>query len=199
MPLPNYTALDYQGALQRLLPRGRVWPHDPNAVQSKVALALAQIYGRTHSRINNLLVDAFPASSTELLPEWEAALGLPDPILGLATTIAGRRQQVVAKLTATGGQSAAYYQSVAAGLGFSITVTNYAPFRCGQSSSGQAVGSVDWHHTWSITAASNTINHFAAGASASGEPLSVWGNAILQSILQRIAPAHTILQFRYSM
>lgn len=199
MPLPNYTALDYQCALQRLLPRGRVWPHDQNSVQSKVALALAQVYGRTHSRINNLLVDAFPASSTELLPEWEATLGLPDPVLGIAATMTGRRQQVVAKLTATGGQSAAYYQSVAAGLGFSVTVTNFAPFRCGQSSSGQSVGSVDWHHTWSITAASNTINHFAAGASASGEPLSVWGNSILQSILQRIAPAHTILQFRYSM
>ncbi|OVE45578.1 YmfQ family protein [Chromobacterium violaceum] len=198
MSLPNYTALDYQGALQRLLPRGRVWPRDPDAVQSKVAAALAQVYGRTHDRANNLLVDSFPAQTFELLPEWEATLGLPDPALGLASTVTGRRQQVVAKLTATGGQSAAYYQSVAAGLGFTISVTNYAPFRCGQSASGQPVGSADWHHTWSITAATNTINHFAAGASASGEPLSVWGNSILQNVLQRIAPAHSVLQFRYS-
>jgi hypothetical protein len=31
MPVSNYSAADYLGALQALLPRGRVWPRDPDA------------------------------------------------------------------------------------------------------------------------------------------------------------------------
>ncbi|WP_434627674.1 YmfQ family protein [Chromobacterium sp. CV08] len=198
MPLPNYTALDYQGALQRLLPRGRVWPREPDAVQSQVALALAQVYSRTHARANNLLVDAFPPTAYELLPEWEATLGLPDPVLGPATTLQGRRGQVVAQLTAVGGQSAAYFVQVAANLGYTISITNFAPFRMGQSGMGSALGGPEWAHTWAVHAPLNTVISFRMGQSAMGEPLNSWGNAALQELLRRLAPAHAILQFHYT-
>ncbi|WP_227105123.1 YmfQ family protein [Chromobacterium rhizoryzae] len=198
MPAPNYSAADYLAAMQNLLPQGKAWPREPGAAQTQALSGLAPVYARQHARANNLLADAFPATAYELLPEWESTLGLPDPVLGMASTVQGRRQQVVAKLTAVGGQSAAYYQSLAAALGYSITVTNYAPFRCGQSSAGQPVGSQDWCHTWSVNSALNTIIRFSAGQSGAGEPLASWGNAPLQSQIQAAAPAHTVVQFHYS-
>jgi uncharacterized protein YmfQ (DUF2313 family) len=43
-------------------------------------------FERLTARANNLLIDAFPGSTYELLPEWEATLGLPDPCAGEAPT-----------------------------------------------------------------------------------------------------------------
>lgn len=198
MLAPNLTGADYLRAFQALMPRGRVWPRDPDAVQTQVFTGLTQIYARNTARANYLLVDAFPATTYELLPEWEATLGLPDPCAGESPTIQQRRAQVVARLSSSGGQSAAYYIGFAAQLGYGITITNYAPFRCGQSTCGQQLGNSDWFFTWSVNAPLNTVVRFAAGQSAAGEPLASWNNAVLQCELSAIAPAHTVLQFRYS-
>lgn len=78
MAAADLTSADYQAALQALLPHGRVWPREPDAVQSRVAAGLAQTAARLHARANYLLRDAFPLTPLELLPEWEATLGLPD-------------------------------------------------------------------------------------------------------------------------
>jgi uncharacterized protein YmfQ (DUF2313 family) len=197
MLAPNLTADDFAHALQALLPRGRVWPREPDAVQSATARGLSGVYAWQTARSNNLLIDAFPASTTELLPEWEETLGLPDPCTGANPSMQQRRAQVVARLTSSGGQSAQFFIDFAAALGYTITVTNFAPFRAGQSSAGQALGDEDWFFTWSVDAPENTVTHFAAGQSAAGDPLATWGNEVLECELEALKPAHTILQFRY--
>lgn len=198
MLAPSLTSADYLRAFQALMPRGRVWPRDPDAVQTKVFSGLTQIYARNTDRANYLLIDSFPATTYELLPEWESTLGLPDPCAGVSPTVQQRRTQVVARLASSGGQSAAYYIGVAAQLGYGITITNYAPFRCGQSRCGQQLGNADWFFAWSVNAPLNTVVRFAAGQSAAGEPLGSWNNNVLECELKAVAPAHTVLQFRYS-
>ena len=198
MLAPNLTSADFLRAFQALMPRGRVWPRDQDAVQTKVFSGLTQVYGRQTARSNYLLVDSFPGTTYELLPEWESTLGLPDPCAGESPTVQQRRAQVVARLANSGGQSAAYYIGFAAKLGYGITITNFAPFRCGQSYCGQQLGNSDWFFTWAINAPLNTVVRFAAGQSAAGEPLGSWNNAVLQCELSAVAPAHTVLQFRYS-
>ncbi|VBM95027.1 YmfQ family protein [Burkholderia pseudomallei] len=197
MLAPTLTGADYLRAFQALMPRGRVWPKDPDAVQTQVFAGLMQIYGRNTARANYLLVDAFPATTYELLPEWEATLGLPDPCAGESPQIQRRRAQIVARLANNGGQSAAHYIGFAAQLGYGITITNYAPFRCGQSTCGQQLGNTDWFFTWSSNATANTIVRFAAGESSAGEPLSSWNNTVLECELNSVKPAHTILLFTY--
>jgi len=198
MLAPSLTSADYLRAFQALMPQGRVWPRDSDAVQTQVFAGLNQVYARNTARANYLLVDSFPATTYELLPEWESTLGLPDPCAGESPTVQQRRAQVVARISNSGGQSAAYYIGFAAKLGYGITVTNFAPFRCGQSSCGQQLGNTDWFFTWSVNAPLNTVVRFAAGQSAAGEPLGSWNNTVLQCELNAIAPAHTVLQFRYS-
>ncbi|MGC0155789.1 putative phage tail protein, partial [Chromobacterium vaccinii] len=106
--------------------------------------------------------------------------------------------QVVAQLTAVGGQSAAYFVQVAARLGYTISITNFAPFRMGQSAMGGQLGGPEWAHTWAVHAPLETVISWRMGQSAMGEPLNSWGNAPLQQVLSRLAPAHAILQFNYA-
>ncbi|ARL91030.1 YmfQ family protein [Burkholderia pseudomallei] len=197
MLAPNLTSADYLRAFQALMPRGRVWPRDPDAIQTRVFTGLTQIYGRQTERSNYLLVDSFPATTYELLPEWEATLGLPDPCAGEAPTVQQRRAQIVARLANTGGQSAAYYIGFAAQLGYGITITNFAPFRCGQSTCGQQLGNTDWFFAWQVNAPAATVVRFAAGQSTAGEALGSWNNTVLECEIRAVVPAHTIVHFAY--
>lgn len=198
MAAPNYEASDFLRALQALMPRGRAWPREPDAVMTQVLTGLVQAYARHTARSNYLLVDAFPATAVELLPEWEATLGLPDPCAGPAPTVAARQAQVVARLTNSGGQSSQYFIEYAARLGYTITITEFAPARVGVSRVGQPLNGRDWAFAWQINAPLNTITRSRAGIARAGEPLAAWGNAVLECEIQEIVPAHTIPIFAYS-
>jgi uncharacterized protein YmfQ (DUF2313 family) len=198
MTTPIYTSADFQSALRSLMPTGRAWDKEAGSVLDSALGGLAPSYARNSAAAVALLADAFPATALDMLPEWEAALGLPDPCAGESPTLAGRRQQVVARLTNSGGQSIRYFVQYAASLGYTVTISQYAPFRCGQSRAGDALGSVDWFFTWSINAPLNTVTPFRVGQSTAGEPLNAWGNAVLECSFNAVAPAGTVLQFHYT-
>lgn len=196
MSAPLYYQADYAQALVNLLPTGKVWPcADTSTTQYKVIESLVGIYERLNLRINNLLVDAFPSTSIELLYDWEQSLGLPDPCAGLSPTVQGRRAQVVARLTNSGGQSILFYKQYAANLGYDIEIEQYAPFRCGQSRCGHPLGGDDWFYCWNIPSLTPRYIYFRTGVSGCGEPLVSYQETVLQCELLNIAPAHTVLSF----
>lgn len=197
MSKPSFTDGDFTSALLGLLPRGRVWPKDLSSVQAQAISCFAPTFTRISDSALNLLEDLFPATTINFLPEWEATLGLPDHCAGVSPTFQGRRNQVVARFSNSGGQSIQFFQAFAQGLGYTVTITQYAPFRCGQSVCGQQLGGEDWFFAWAVNSQLNTISHFRVGQSAVGEPLSSWGNAVLECELTQAKPAHTILQFHY--
>ncbi|HLN23874.1 MAG TPA: putative phage tail protein [Patescibacteria group bacterium] len=198
MPAPAHSAANYLSALQSLMPRGRIWPREPDATMTAVLSGLTPVYERQNARANALLVDAFPATAYELLPEWESTLGLPDPCAGASPTLAARRAQVVARLTGLGGQSVAYMIAYAANLGYAITITQFAPARVGQSRVGMPLNGPAWAHAWRVNSPLNTVRQSRVGSAAAGEPLASWGNAVLQCELGEIAPAHTTIIFAYT-
>jgi uncharacterized protein YmfQ (DUF2313 family) len=198
MLAPNFTAANFLTAMQALLPRGRVWPRDADTVQTQVLSGLAPCYERQTARANYLLIDSFPSTTYELLPEWEATLGLPDPCAGVAPTIQQRRNQVIARLTNVGGASIQYIVGFAASLGYSISIAQFAPARVGQSRVGQPLCGPAWAFAWQINAPLNTIVRSRVGAAAVGEPLAAWGNAVLECEIRAVMPAHTIPIFSYS-
>lgn len=152
----RFSVADYAQALRSLMPRGRVWQEDPGSVQGRVLTALAQALERSDAAAVALIADAFPASTLDLLPEWEASMGLPDPCAGPSATIEQRRAQVVARFVAGGGMSAPRYIAFAADLGFTITIQTYAPFRVSLDHVGQGLASRDWSFAWGVTIESNT-------------------------------------------
>lgn len=191
------TEAELLAAAQALMPTGPVWPRETGAKQTRILAGVAATAARLRARARALLDDAFPASAFYLLPEWEEALGLPDACSGAAPTLQGRRDQVVARLTARGGQSRAYFIGVAAALGFPVTIREFAPFRIGGSVVGAPLLGDDWAFAWEISAPEQIIRTFDLGVSAVGEPLRSWGNGVLECVLRRLAPAHTIPIFAY--
>ncbi|MDR3438941.1 putative phage tail protein [Telmatospirillum sp.] len=170
----TYSNDDFLAALQALMPPGRAWPRDSDAVQTQVLAGLAPSYARVAASAEALLVDAFPATTAELLPEWQKTLGLPDANWPAATTLAQQQAQVVAKFANTGGQSASYFESLAASLGYTITVESAAPFRCGQSKCGQSLGTTDQFYVINVHAT----------------------DAELQALLESLMPGHATVNIR---
>ncbi|HET6609013.1 MAG TPA: putative phage tail protein [Rhodopila sp.] len=198
MRSPAFTGSDYGSAIRYLMPSGRVWPPDADATQQQTVEAFAPTPARASARALNLLTDAFPSTADELLPEWEASLGLPDPCAGESPTIALRQAQVTARFAAGGGQSIAYFVNFANTLGYDITIEQFSPFRVGASRVGTPLYGEAWAFAWQVNAPQFSISYFAIGVSAVGEPLATWGNTVLQCELRRLAPAHTTVIFNYS-
>jgi uncharacterized protein YmfQ (DUF2313 family) len=198
MPSPlTRSAADYLAALRALLPTGTVWPRDTDSTPIRVLQGVATTVARLRARADHLLTDAFPGTAVELLPEWEATLGLPDRCIGDAPTLQQRQARVTARLTARGGQSVPYVIAYAADLGFTITVEEFVPARADELRADAPLYDDAWAHTWRVHAPETTLTEFRADRSTADEPLAVWGNAALQCALSRIRPAHTVIQFAY--
>jgi uncharacterized protein YmfQ (DUF2313 family) len=192
--VPAWSLADLASTLQQHLPTGRAWPRDPLSVQSQTIAALAANFQRLTGRAANLLIDGFPATTVELLPEWQASLGLPDPCAGAAVTLAQEQQQVLARFESNGGQSIAFFTAFALALGYTITVDQFAPFRAGISRAGTPDYSQAWAFAWQINGPPATLTYFTVDSSAVGDNLSFYtGSTVLECEMQRLSPAHTLL------
>lgn len=193
--LPSFTTDMFRSAFMSLLPTGPIWRRSADGVLYKLSSAWAASFARNSDRAANLLVDAFPSSTIELLPEWEATLGLPDPCAGAAPSVTQRRAQVVARLTDTNGCSVPYFIAFAKALGYDITITQFAPRRFGGRFC-TPFGGEAWAYAWQVNAPEFTINRLRFGDSF-GQPWAQWSNNVLQCEIKARAPAHTILLFNY--
>lgn len=187
----------YAEQLDALLPQGQAWPREPGSRLHALTRALAEEFARVEARADALLSEALPATTLEMLEDWERVTGLPDPCVTESQTIQERRNAMLARLTSAGGQSREFFISLAECLGFTITITEFHPFRAGRSSAGDAACSVEWRHAWRVNAPETTVISFRAGQSAAGEPLRKWGNELLECVFNRVKPAHTVLLFGY--
>lgn len=175
---PLFGTVEYLRVLQSLLPRGRAWPRDADAVLTSLLTGFASPFTDSNAAASATLRGAFPVTADAMLTEWESSLGLPRPGGTLAPTIAGRRAAVVAALTDAGSQSVPYFVALAASVGHTISVTTYRPTRVTDSVMRPLYGD-DWAHTWVAT---------STGAA----------DPALDAALADAAPAHTILRTAYS-
>lgn len=190
---------DFQAAVLRLFPRGRAWLRDLGGVLAGYAGGIGDALFRLHVASVQLLdAESLPARTLRLLPEFEADYGLPDSCSPGEATLVQRRAALLAKMQATGGQSAAYYIGVARALGYAVTITTWKPFELGRTPLGSPLASSDWRFAWRVNAPQVTVRRFTLGQSALGEPLWSIGNTELQCRLAKIQPAHGVLWFQYS-
>ncbi len=191
-----FTAEDYKAALLALLPTGRVWPKDPDATQYAVLSGLAPTFERLDARAQTLLVDAFPASTLELLTEWEDSLGLPDPCEGEDQVLQQRRAQVVNRLVNAGGQSVAYFLAALARQGYpDATIQEFSPFRADIGVADAPLYEESWAHAWQITVPDLRVFYFSADISAADEPLLSIANSVIVCAIEAAKPAHTTVLY----
>ena len=198
MVAPVYSSADYAQAMTNLLPRGPAWPRDPSSELVALMGALSPTYQRSGASAAALIPDVAPASTYNFLTEWEETLGLPDPCTPLNPTAEQRRAAVLAKFIGSGGQSVSYMISIAAALGYPITVTEFSTFRLGFSTLGSSLCGVGWESVWQVNAPTITISYFQLGNGVLGDAFLSTGNTQLECRLNAIKPAHTNLIFKYS-
>lgn len=194
---PVYQQSDFAKALLNLLPRGRVWPRDADSVMSAFWMAMAGTPKRNSDAALGLLNDSPPFSLAQMLPEWEATLGLPDLCAPANQSVQQRVQAVIAKLSATGGQTTAYFLSIAAALGYEgVTITEDAPGRCGITTCGEPCnGLVGWYFVWTVNAPSLAVIFAQCGLAHCGDPLYGLQDNELECTLNHYTPAHTLVLY----
>ncbi len=192
-----YTAPAYLQLLQALLPQGVIWPRDPDSTLGRLLLALAQDLARLDRRSDDLIDEADPRTSFELLPDWERVCGLPDVCSEMGENLERRRDAVTAQITAAAGQSRNFFVGLARAHGYQITIQEFHPFRAGSSRAGDRAQNSDWAHTWQVNAPQTTVFPFKAGSGAAGDRLQDWGNQKLECVIKRAKPAHTTCLFGY--
>lgn len=143
----------FRDALLGLLPPGLAFSRDQESDTYDLCERIGIELARVRERADDLRQDMDPASTVELLDEWELALGLPTTCYA-PTTDAERRLAIVARLIGTGGNSLAAYKAVAASLGYDstlVTATVHGPFTC-LSPCTDALYQDTWAHVveWSI-------------------------------------------------
>jgi uncharacterized protein YmfQ (DUF2313 family) len=184
---------DYLHLLLQLLPRGEVWPRDPDSVQVKLMEAIAATLAlpgtpgtiTLEERVCRLLDELDPRALVELLGRWERWLGLPDICMPKVTGLDARRQRIVATENAVGGASPSYFIDLAALLGFDVQIEEPFPLGAGCLRGGHRAGCCC---AWVV--------HIRCVELEDGVSLAE-AQAMLECIFQRLKPAHTSVFFRY--
>lgn len=131
------TGDDYAEAMLSSLPQGLAWPRHPSTLLVKVVRALCQIWGHVDDAASRLLeIESDPRKTVEMLEDWERNWGLPDPCYDEPLTVYDRQIALVQRMTIEGAQSRAFFISVAAQIGYTITITEYRPFIVGMDRVG---------------------------------------------------------------
>lgn len=152
MSKPSFSSADFTSALLGLLPRGRVWPKEISSVQAQAASCFAPTFQRISDTAVDLIADAFPGTTSDLLSEWELTLGLPDACtVPGSQTIAERQRAVAEKISAAGGPQRSYYLQMATQLGLSAIIDEFQEACVGPTSVGDFLYGDGWTWSWVVS------------------------------------------------
>ncbi len=199
-PLYSYESQAYANQILSLFPLGPAWDDARTTNLGTLSLAMADELSRVDARSQQLAVDWLPSQSIELLPDWERALALPDNCFpDQAQTLEQRQLAAVEKFTRLGLQTPAYFKSLAAHLGYNVEIEEFFPFAAGSGLAGTAVIDEDWAYTWKVHIYGQqiTVSDFQVGKSTVGEGLRTWGNSLIECVINRQKPAHTVVIYSY--
>ena len=191
---------DYLRLLQSLLPKGRAWTREAGSVLSQLLDGKAQIFASIEDRADQLLVERDTRTVSELLTEYEFEYDSPGDCLEIVTTVEERKSLVYQKVIALGGLNPAYIIELAAALGYTIVITEHAPFWCGMGGCGDPIGDGEALFTWTVsTSFSGETTYFRSGSGRSGDRLvGVTGSDLLQCFIDTVTPAHTKVFFDFA-
>lgn len=187
--------------LQKFLPMGTAWPRALDSVLARLLAAFATPMALLDLRLQELLNELNPETSTELLAEWEAFVGSNDACCAASTTVItldGRRRRVVSRLTEEGTLSKAYFLRVALDLGYSdTTITEFKPTHC-EMHCESPVRSVLWRFAWEVNLPHSADNYTALRADGrADERIDSYAMGELECRFMSLKPAHTYVIFTY--
>lgn len=174
------SADDYKDIMIKLSPVGICWATEDTSTWVKLLDALAQEYARADGAAVELLQEAFPDTTSLLLPNWERIMGLPDVFSDPDATIDERRSVVLTKIRARGGQSADYLSDVVQDLGYVNSITECYPFSADISYSGDYLFDIAWLYYFIVRVEGDVPDH-----------------ALFEARFRSLQPAQTVSIFIY--
>lgn len=193
------SAADYLEQAIALLPPGPAWPRGADAYAIRLLRGLSEEFARVHARAVALLNEADPRTTGEMLLDWERVAGLPDGCVidaGVDPSTEQRVAALVGRLTMLGAQSLPYFEELALSLGYTVTLSEFHVHDVNDGVSVSITGEA-WAHAWQVESVLNQPVFFTVNATVA-DPLAAWSNVMLECVLNRFKPAHTVLLFSYT-
>lgn len=192
------TAGDYLNQLQALLPRGLAWAKSPFGTLTALLQAWSDEFARVDVRCDDLINEADPRSTTELLSDWERVAGLPDVCVTIVQTIEQRRAALVSKLTMVGGQSRAYFIAMAGSMGYpNATIDEFSMMTC-IDDCNDSVYDPAAQFAWRLNLPASTGGIFEMTCNSDCvSSLRSWGDEAIECRVNHYKPAHTSVIFAY--
>lgn len=194
------------------LPPGAFWQgfRDYDGTGRELLRAKAQTWLDVDLAAERLVAESQPARASEMLADHETQVGLPDCCFQtLNVNIEDRRNAVLTRYRAQGGQSPQYFIDMAKSLGYDVTITENRPFVCGLSeiggdSSGAApVTRLDTigadRFSWKVVVPEPRVTWFRCGSGVLGQDALATINRAddLECLLARYQPAQQELTVSY--
>jgi len=187
----------YLAQLMATLPTGEVWPREADTNLSRFMESPAAELARVDGRAADLIEEADPRTTAEMLTDWERVAALPDPCTGPLDSIEARRARLVQKLTTVGSQSRAYFIGLATGLGYvDPWIDEFRPYLC-TSDCQYSLFTDPWRYAWRLNLREETLEHVFTAQSGCSEALRSWGDEILECVIEQLMPAYTHVLFGY--
>lgn len=205
----------YAEALTALMPRGLGWPDARGPNWQALILSLAHEFRRLDEATVTVVEEADPRTAVLTIPSWERVLGLPDACLGTPGTLDERRDLVLALLLMKGGASPQYFETLGAGFGREVTVSEEFAFVCGTSHAGDGLAAEVEHlqagadcgsflsdlaapFWWWVRSTASWAGIVEAGTGSAGDRLLDFGDPLIECLIgHRFKPAHTRVHFEY--
>ncbi|EFO1862122.1 phage tail tape measure protein [Escherichia coli] len=162
--------------------------------KEKRAAVLNALFGKESLR------ELDPRTTTELINRWERLCGLPDECIPAGTqTLRQRQQRLDAKVNLAGGINEDFYLAQLAALGRpDATITRYdkSTFTC-SSACTDAVNAPEWRYYWQVNMPAATNTTWMTCGDPCDSALRIWGDTVVECVLNKLCPSHTYVIFKY--
>lgn len=149
---------------------------------------------------DTLMRELDPRTTTELINRWERLCGLPDECIPAGTqTLRQRQQRLDAKVNLAGGINEDFYLAQLAALGRpDATITRYdkSTFTC-SSACTDAVNAPEWRYYWQVNMPAATNTTWMTCGDPCDSALRIWGDTVVECVLNKLCPSHTYVIFKY--
>lgn len=190
---------DYTLQLKQLHPRGKLWDSllRDDSIYSKLLKGIATEFSRIGDHAADLIDEADPRSTVELLSDWEQAVAIPGDCGYLSATIAARQQILTSKVVEQASDNNQELIDIAELLGFApATITEYESHSVDLTVDAP-IYSEDWRFAIKLSAKEKPVIAFTVQSTVDeslGEELP---RTQLECAINKMAPAHCVVIFEY--
>jgi uncharacterized protein YmfQ (DUF2313 family) len=188
-------------SLQALLPPGNALTREPGAKLTRLLEAIASMFSKAQQRFESLTEQSSdPLVATDMLPDWERVLALPDTCMANQTLSLQDRQRISGqRLVEEGGQSRPYFIDLAARLGEpGVTITEFRRFTCNSNCNDSLYSNGD-RFFWRVNFPHPANNaRFMNCNDSCDSPLQRYQPSLAECPISERKPGHTNVIFSYT-